>query len=226
MAARRPVEAAEDVHQRRLARARRAHDGDELAGLDDRLTPRSAWTLTSPTTKVRVTFSTLMTGGAARRLRACIASVRLRGAAAADWTGRPLAAAFGGDDLIARLEIAFDDLGEVVVVEAGHDGHRDRLDRRAAPRLAADRSSACRRRSAAAEGRRAYSAAPGPARAARRFFDRRRSASTRSCPASAPDRCCRRRPRRHRSRHSAPSAATGGPASRCLGTRAAERRRR
>ena len=33
-AARRPVETAEDVHERRLARARRAHDGDELAGRD------------------------------------------------------------------------------------------------------------------------------------------------------------------------------------------------
>jgi hypothetical protein len=34
VAAGRPVEAAEDVHQRALARARRAHDGDEFAGLD------------------------------------------------------------------------------------------------------------------------------------------------------------------------------------------------
>ena len=33
-AAARPVEAAEDRHQRRLAGARGAHDGDELAGLD------------------------------------------------------------------------------------------------------------------------------------------------------------------------------------------------
>ena len=33
-AAGRPVETAEDVHQRRLARARRAHHGDELAGVD------------------------------------------------------------------------------------------------------------------------------------------------------------------------------------------------
>ena len=33
-AARRLVEAGEDVHQRRLARARRAHDRDELARLD------------------------------------------------------------------------------------------------------------------------------------------------------------------------------------------------
>ena len=32
MAAGRPVEAAENGHQRRLARTRRAHDGDELAG--------------------------------------------------------------------------------------------------------------------------------------------------------------------------------------------------
>ena len=31
----RAIEAAEDVHQRRLARARGAHDGDELAPLDD-----------------------------------------------------------------------------------------------------------------------------------------------------------------------------------------------
>jgi len=33
-AARGPVEAAEDVHHRRLSRAARAHDGDELAGRD------------------------------------------------------------------------------------------------------------------------------------------------------------------------------------------------
>ena len=34
MAAGRLVEAAENIHERRFARARRAHDGDELAGLD------------------------------------------------------------------------------------------------------------------------------------------------------------------------------------------------
>ena len=34
VAAGRPVEAAENGHQRRFARARRAHDGDELAALD------------------------------------------------------------------------------------------------------------------------------------------------------------------------------------------------
>jgi len=34
MAAGRQVEAAENIHERRLARARRTHDGDELAGLD------------------------------------------------------------------------------------------------------------------------------------------------------------------------------------------------
>ena len=34
LAGRRPVEAAEDLEQGRLARARRAHQGDELAGLD------------------------------------------------------------------------------------------------------------------------------------------------------------------------------------------------
>ena len=63
MAAGRPVEAAENIHQRRFARARRAHNGDELAApATVRLTPRSASTSTSPTTKVRVTFSTLMTG--------------------------------------------------------------------------------------------------------------------------------------------------------------------
>ena len=45
VAARRPVEAAEDVHERRFARARRAHDGDELARAGrSGSTPRSAWT--------------------------------------------------------------------------------------------------------------------------------------------------------------------------------------
>ena len=34
VAARRPIEAAEDRHERRFAGARRAHDGDELAALD------------------------------------------------------------------------------------------------------------------------------------------------------------------------------------------------
>ena len=34
VARRRPVEKADDVHEGRLARARRSHDGDELAGLD------------------------------------------------------------------------------------------------------------------------------------------------------------------------------------------------
>ena len=53
-----------------------------------RLMPRSASTLTSPTTNVRVTFSTLMTGCALQSLRAA-SRHHLRGAAAADWTGRP-----------------------------------------------------------------------------------------------------------------------------------------
>ncbi len=47
-AERRPVEAAEDVHQRRLARAGRAHDRDELPLSMARETPRSARTSTSP----------------------------------------------------------------------------------------------------------------------------------------------------------------------------------
>ena len=35
MAAGRPIEAAKDRHQRRLARSGRAHDGNEFAVLDD-----------------------------------------------------------------------------------------------------------------------------------------------------------------------------------------------
>ena len=44
LAGRRAVEAAEEVEQRALAGARRAHDGDELAGLDRSETPRTAST--------------------------------------------------------------------------------------------------------------------------------------------------------------------------------------
>src|SRR5271166_2576361 len=35
MTARRQIEATENIHERRLARARRAHDGDKLSRLDD-----------------------------------------------------------------------------------------------------------------------------------------------------------------------------------------------
>ena len=44
----RAVEPGEDVHQGRLARARRAHDGSELAAWDVEVTPRSASTAVSP----------------------------------------------------------------------------------------------------------------------------------------------------------------------------------
>ncbi len=108
-----------------------------------------------------------------------------------------LHAAFGDDDLIASAEIALDDLGEVVVVETGRRGPQP-ADRRARPRLALS----ARRRAVPGlqplKGRRAHSAAPGPGRAAHRLADRRRSGWTRSCRASAPDRCYRRRPRHHR----------------------------
>ncbi len=55
----RPVEAAEDRHQRRLARSRGAHDGDELAALDRQADAPQRLHLVSPTGKVRVTFSIL-----------------------------------------------------------------------------------------------------------------------------------------------------------------------
>ena len=43
-----PVEPGEDVHERRLARARRAHDGGQLPLATSTETPRSASTAVSP----------------------------------------------------------------------------------------------------------------------------------------------------------------------------------
>ena len=110
-----------------------------------RLIPRSASTLTSPRIKVRATFSTLMTGcvdfRAFARHRSTISKARRRRSRLA----AHLTAAFSSNDLIARVEIALDDLGEVVVIETGSDGAPQRADRRAAPRLAAVRSTACER---------------------------------------------------------------------------------
>ena len=50
-AARRLVEPGEDVHQRRLAGARGAHDGGEVPGANDTSTPRRASTAASPSPK-------------------------------------------------------------------------------------------------------------------------------------------------------------------------------
>ena len=44
----RRVEAPDQIHQRRLARTRRPHDGDVFAALDRMDTPRSAWISSSP----------------------------------------------------------------------------------------------------------------------------------------------------------------------------------
>ena len=63
-ARRRDVEAAEDVHEGRLARARRAHDGHVLAGVDGRSdTPRRASTSSVPVAVGLPDILTSMTGG-------------------------------------------------------------------------------------------------------------------------------------------------------------------
>ena len=139
-----------------------------------RLTPRSASTSTSPMTKVRVTFSTLMTG-CANSFLAALSDYHLTGAAR-QAPARLLAApaALGGDDPSPGWSSPCDDLGEVPVVEPGNDGDRDRLTSRSTQTRCCPLVGACRARPP--RGRRAYTAAPGRARAARCPFDRRRSA--------------------------------------------------
>ena len=58
------VEAGDEVEQRRLAAARRAHDGDELAGRTSRSTPRRARTGASSASNVRRTPRTVSTAAA------------------------------------------------------------------------------------------------------------------------------------------------------------------
>ena len=48
MAGRRRIQAAQQVHQRRLAGTRRPHDRDEGTALDGKLTSTSAWTNSEP----------------------------------------------------------------------------------------------------------------------------------------------------------------------------------
>ena len=77
-AARRAVEAAEDVHQRGLARARRAHDREELAALDRQVTPRSARTSSRPCDRSSRDSRTSMTARSSARLRTRRASAAAR----------------------------------------------------------------------------------------------------------------------------------------------------
>ena len=89
-----------------------------------RLTPRSAWTVTSPRMNVRVTFSILRSVPAIAGL--CTASKRgLRSAAAANPTRSRSGRELGDDDRVARVEVALDDFGETAVVEAQRDVDRD-----------------------------------------------------------------------------------------------------
>src|SRR6185312_9963007 len=83
-----------------------------------RLTSRSACTSTSPTRYVRDTCSRRMIGSGTA-VTALQPRARQRG------LGR--AALLGGDDEVAGLEIAGNDFGEAVVVEAGRDRDRDRF---------------------------------------------------------------------------------------------------
>ena len=91
-----------------------------------RLTPRSAWTVTSPRVKARVTSSILMIGSDIAGLSRGI-EAGLRSVAAPSLTGGLPDVVFGGDDVVAWLEIAFDDLGEVAVVETQHNRQRNGL---------------------------------------------------------------------------------------------------
>ena len=65
---RRDVEAADDVHQRRLARARRPDDRDELAVVDTQRTPRKASTRSSPVSYVFETSTRSMTAAVGSEL--------------------------------------------------------------------------------------------------------------------------------------------------------------
>ena len=88
MAAGRLVEAAENVHQRRFARARRAHDGDELAGLDGEADAAQRFDLDIADDERAGDILDL--DDRRRRSGSLGAASRhhLIGAAAADWTGR------------------------------------------------------------------------------------------------------------------------------------------
>jgi hypothetical protein len=84
------VQAAEDVHRGRLARAAGAHDGDELARSMSRSTPRSAWNGRCPAVDL---------GDAAQRISGAGRSARGAGS-------RRRPCALVGDDRHARLRAA------------------------------------------------------------------------------------------------------------------------
>jgi hypothetical protein len=89
MAAGRQVEAAENIHERRLARARRAHDGDELAGLDGQADAAERFDLDIAEDESAGYILDLMTGCVALSVsRGIGAPTHLRGAAAANPIGR------------------------------------------------------------------------------------------------------------------------------------------
>src|SRR5208282_4577123 len=85
-----------------------------------RLMPRSASTLTSPMTNVRATSSTLITGSSLADPRMALGTISKARLQQTGLAAR-LTAAFGGDDLIAWMEIAADDFRKVVVAQTGND---------------------------------------------------------------------------------------------------------
>ena len=91
----RPVERAEELQQRRLPRAARALDRDDLAGPIVRSTSSSAWIVTSPRRKVRVTPRSSYSGVALTRP----ASARRR-----DGAGRAQRAGGAGEQAAAERE--------------------------------------------------------------------------------------------------------------------------
>src|SRR5579859_3676775 len=80
-----------------------------------RSTPRSACTSTSPITKVRVTFSSLRTGSG---MLACVPRTSEARQGHRSAAGGALLA---DDHLFVCLEIATDDLGEILVIEPDPD---------------------------------------------------------------------------------------------------------
>ena len=132
VAGRRPVEQAEDVHERRLARARGAHDRDHRAlARWSSVTPRSACTVTSPSAYERLRSTTRMSElshGSPQRWRRwnCGLKGLLDGERRARRPRRARAPGISMPVITARaFRQAVLDLDELAVRDA--DAHLDRL---------------------------------------------------------------------------------------------------
>ena len=216
----RPVEAADDGHQRRLARTRRADDGDELAGFDFEVDAAQ-----------RLHLDIAHREGACHmfelddRLRHRVLPPRpqKRG----DGNAGPPVCPLSSPTMtgVAGLRSPWTIFGEVLVVEADGNGEPTPADRRAAPRGGTSATLAAPVAPLARAAGHVAQRLVGHADDVLPLVDDdpRRGGHARLQHQVAR---CRRSRRHRRSPRSGPFAATGGPGSPCPGKHAGERRRR